>query len=276
MKTHNLTLALSLAHLGYSVAYAPGDKPGWKKDADGKIVVDNDGNPIYVNSEGHELALGADTVSRLNGEAAGHRQRADKAEKDLKAYEGIDAKAAREALDTVKNLKDGDLIKAGEAERVRKEATALLEAQIAERDTKIADATGALTKLRLENAFSGSQYIKDQIAVPAPLLQSYFSNSFKDEDGKVYAVDATGQKMMSRKKAGDYADFDEAMQILVESSPFKDNLLKSGGSGSGSGGAGGSRNGTRVVRRADFDKMSPAEQQSIGQKQAKGELSIVD
>ncbi|MFH7191473.1 hypothetical protein ACHWGL_31730, partial [Klebsiella pneumoniae] len=57
---------------------------------------------------------------RLNGEAKSHRERAEKAEGVAKAFEGIaDAEAARNALETVKNLSAGDLVKAEKVEEIK-------------------------------------------------------------------------------------------------------------------------------------------------------------
>lgn len=79
-----------------------------KLDENGHVVV-SDGKPVYINDEGKEIAFDVAgtvaTISRLNGEAKSHRERAETAEGALKAFEGIqDPKAALQALETIKNL----------------------------------------------------------------------------------------------------------------------------------------------------------------------------
>jgi hypothetical protein len=105
-----------------------------KLDAEGHAVL-QDGKPVYVHDDGKELSFDApatvSTISRLNGEAKSHRERAETAEGKLKAFEGIeDPAAAKKAMATVKNLDDKKLVDAGEVEKVKNEAIAAVEAQI--------------------------------------------------------------------------------------------------------------------------------------------------
>ncbi len=54
-----------------------------KLDENGHVVV-SDGKPVYVHDDGKEVAFDAvgtvATISRLNGEAKSHRERAEAAE----------------------------------------------------------------------------------------------------------------------------------------------------------------------------------------------------
>jgi hypothetical protein len=77
--------------------------------------------------------------------------------------------------------------------------------------------------------------IAEKLAVPADMVQATFGNRFKIEDGKVVAYDANGNKIFSRARPGELADFDEALETLVEQYPYKDHILK--GSGANGGGA---------------------------------------
>ena len=66
--------------------------------------VNEQGLPIYVHDDGKEVAHDAAqtvaTISRLNGEAKTNRERYEKAESTLKAFEGIeDPDAAKKAID---------------------------------------------------------------------------------------------------------------------------------------------------------------------------------
>lgn len=68
-----------------------------KLDENGNAVL-QDGKPVYVHDDGKEVAFDAPgtvaTITRLNSEAKGHRERAENAEKAVKAFEGIDDPAA--------------------------------------------------------------------------------------------------------------------------------------------------------------------------------------
>lgn len=274
--TRNLTQAFAFKIIGKPLAFAGEGKPGWKLDADGKIEM-RDGNPVYIDAAGAELALGTDTVSRLNGEAKDNRIRAEKAEASLKDFEGLDAKAARTALETVKNIKDGDLIKAGEVQKVRDEINATYATQISEKDKTIADLTGSLDNLTVGGQFKDSKWIADNIAVPRGMLQAQFGKNFKREGDKIVAYDDQGQKIYSQKRAGELADFDEAMEKLVSGYGDKDAILKGGNHrGTGNGGNGGANGGNRIIRRAEFEAMGPADAAKTAAAMRAGELTIAD
>ncbi len=274
--TRNLTQAIALRSIGKPVAFAGDGKPGWKLDADGKIEM-RDGNPVYIDAAGAELALGTDTVSRLNGEAKDNRIRAEKAEASLKEFEGLDAKAARTALDTVKDLKDGDLLKKGEVERVRLEISNTFQKQIDDLKAENGTLSGTIDSMSIGGHFKDSKWIADNIAVPRGMLQATFGKNFKREGDQIVAYDDAGNKIFSPTRGGELANFDEAMQKLVDGYADKDAILKGGNHrGTGNGGGGGANGGGRIVRRAEFEAMSPADSAKTAAAMAKGELTIAD
>lgn len=68
-------------------------------EVDGKQYAEvQDGKPVYVEDDGKEIAFDAvgtrAAITRLNGEAKQHRERAEKAEKIAKDFEGIEDPAA--------------------------------------------------------------------------------------------------------------------------------------------------------------------------------------
>ena len=80
-----------------------------------------------------------------------------------------------------------------------------------------------------------SDFIAKRSAIPADMVQARFGSAFSIEDGKIVAKDANGNKVYSRSRPGELADFDEALEVLVDSYPYKEQILKStGASGSGS------------------------------------------
>lgn len=256
-------------------AFDPG-KSGWKLDANGKIEM-KDGNPIFIDANGGELTLGTDTITRLNGEAKALRTRAEKAEGDLKGFEGLDPALARKAIDTVSKLDAKKLIDAGEVEKVREEIKKSYDGQIAEKDAALGKVSTELSTLRKTTAFSTSKFVQERVAVPAEMFQNTFGNYFKEEEGKLVAYYPHGEKVFSKKRAGEVADFDEALELLTGNYAHKDSILKApNNSGSGNGGGGGGRGGNRTITRADFDKLNPVERGAHAQLAGKGELTIVD
>lgn len=237
-----------------------------KLDENGHVVV-SDGKPVYVHDDGKEVAFDApgtvQTISRLNGEAKSHRERAESAETAMKAFEGIkDPKEAMKALETIKNLDAKKLVDAGEVEKVRAEAIKAVEDKYApilqERD----DLSNKLIAEKVGGSFARSKFISEKMGIPADMVEARFGNNFKLEGDSVIAYDKSGNKIFSASNPGEAAGFDEALGILVEHYPYKDQILKgTGASGGGSGGGNGGTGG-KTISRAQFESLSPKDQSS--------------
>lgn len=236
---------------------------------DGKTYaeVNDQSLPLYIHDDGKEVAHDAAqtvaTISRLNGEAKTNRERYEKAESALKTFEGIeDPAAAKKAMETLKNFDDKKLVDAGEVEKVKAEAIKAVEEKYApivqERDAYQAQLHNEL----IGGGFARSKYIQDSISVPADMIQAQFGKNFKIEEGKVVAYGADGQKIYSRARPGEVADFDEALESLVGGYQHKDSILK--GSQAGGGGfQGGGQGGSKSMTRDQFTSLKPAEQSSF-------------
>ena len=217
-----------------------------KLDENGNAVL-QDGKPVYVHEDGKEVAFDAPgtvaTITRLNSEAKGHRERAENAEKAVKAFEGIDdPAAAKKALATVANLDAKTLVDAGEIETVKTEISKAFQLQLDEVTGKAKTLEQQLYAEKIGGSFSRSKFIADKLAVPADMVQATFGQNLKVEDGKVVAYDAQGQKIFSRARPGELADFDEAIETLVSQYPHRDHILKSSGANGGGAPNGGGNN----------------------------------
>lgn len=238
-----------------------------KLDDAGHVVV-SEGKPVYVHDDGKEAPFDAAhtlaTIARLNGEAKGHRERAEVAEGKLGAFEGIeDPAAAKKALETVSNLDAGQLVTAGKVEEIKAAAKKAAEDQVAAAakasNEKISELTkdrdglqNALYTEKVGGAFSRSKYIGEKLAVPADMVQAMFGSRFKVENGKIIGVGADNQPIYSRSKAGEIADFDEALESMVDGYAQRDHILKgTGHRGDGKQQSNGSD------RHADLSGMSP-------------------
>ncbi len=280
MKNLKLTTAITALNAFILPVAFDGGKAGWKLDTDGKLVLEN-GNPVYVNTAGEEQSVDAATISRLNGEAKSHRENAETAKAEivkLKAvvdkFKDIDPVKAAEALKTLDKIDKKKLIDAGEVDKVKAEIEKAFLGQIAERDKTIADLTSSHNKLTVSTAFGASEYIKEKIGVPLDMFQAQFGPNFKIEDGVIVPYETSGNKIFSKDRMGEVANFDEALEIMVEQYPNKDSVLKSGGhSGSGNNGAGGGAGGSGKMSRSDFEKLTPVKQSEVA---TKGEIEIVD
>lgn len=239
-----------------------------KLDENGHVVV-QEGKPVYVHEDGKEVAFDASgtvsTITRLNAEAKSHRERAESAEKSLKGFEGIaDPAAARNALDVVSRLDQKKLVDAGEIDTVRNEISKAFQTQLDEANGKAQTYEQQLYAEKIGGSFARSKYIADKLAVPVDMVQATFGQNLKIEEGKVVAYDAQGQKIFSRVRPGELADFDEAIETLVSQYPHRDHILKSSdangggaqGSGGGNSGVKGNFGGSKADRVAAIKAMT--------------------
>jgi len=244
-----------------------------KLDENGNAVL-KDGHPVYVYPDGKEAAFDAaqpvSKIAQLNGEAKGHRERAEAAETKLKLFDGLDdAEAARKALETVANLDAGKLVQAGKVEEIKAAAKKAAEDQLAaiskthtielsKRDDQIKTLTGQIQTELIGGSFNRSKFISEKFIVPADIVQAKFGNNFKIEEGKVVAYDSAGNKIYSRTRHGEVANFDEALDTLVEAYPGKDSILKGNVKDGGGAGNGGSGGGKKALKLAEFSALAPA------------------
>jgi hypothetical protein len=240
-----------------------------KLDEHNHVVV-QDGKPVYVYEDGREIPFDAPatvgTITRLNGEAKAHREAKEAAEDKLRHFEGIDdPEVAKKALETVANIKDGELVQAGKVEEIKAAARRAAEEQVAatnkahaEELRKLRDEHGALLNEyhgeKIGGAFKGSKFVIDKTMLPPPAAQKVFGDHFKVENGgALVAYDQQGNKLFSRSRPGEVADFEEAIELLVESYPYRDSILKGNPNGGG-----GTRN-AGGMPGVDLSKLSPTE-----------------
>lgn len=235
-----------------------------KLDENGHVVV-QDGKPVYVHDDGKEVAFDAPqtvaTITRLNGEAKTHREAKEQFEAQAKAFEGLDPVKVKEALGIVQNLDAKKLVDAGEVDKVKAEITDALkktyEPQIQQLTSERDAVQQSLHNELIGGGFARSKYIQDNIAVPVDMIQATFGKNFQIENGKVVAVGADGQKIYSRTRPGEVADFDEALETLVGGYQHKDSILK-GGQGSGGGFQNnGGQGGGKSMSRQQFEQLPP-------------------
>lgn len=221
-----------------------------KLDAVGNAVV-QDGKPVYVYPDGKEIAVDAaglfTKITELNGESKTHRLKAKEFEDRLSALGDVDPNEVGAILSEVKAMGGIDAVKklaSADVIAIRKEIedgytlhrTKLEEGfknQLTERDKIIRDKEDHIYKLEVSNRFKASKFISDKLTLPADIAEATFGNNFKIEDGKVVAY-LGGNRIYSREKPGEYAEFEEAITTIVEAYPMKDRIIKgNGNSGTG-------------------------------------------
>jgi hypothetical protein len=251
------------------------NKAGWKTDASGNIEVDGSGNPILLDDNGKETAVGSGYIQRINSESAAHRREAKEAKDKLAKFGDLDPDAARTAIEKTKDINFDDLVNKGEVDKIKTAVTSQFEQLLAERDAKLTAAEARANDLMRKNAFSTSKFLNERLAVPRDFVEAAFQNNFKIEDGQLVPVKSNGDTVYNSR--GEVASVDEAFEMFISERTDKDKLLLAPTQGgTGSGGAGGNRGGSNLMKRAEFDNLNQNDKAIIGQKVAKGEMRIVD
>lgn len=269
-------LLLATSFLSSVLAFNNG-QPGWKLDANGNIEL-KDGNPIYVDTSGREMTVGSETISELNKNHKKEREAKEAAEQKLKLFDGLDPVKAREAIEMLSKIDQKKLIDAGKVDEVRAQITNEFNAKLGEKDQHSKSLQDRIDSMLISDVFKSSEFVRDGIAVPRDMFEATFRNNFKIEDGKVVAYDKSGNKLFSKQRIGEMPDAEEALQLLVESHPQKDVILKANtGNGSGNTGSGGGKGTTaRSIKRADFEKLSLTQKSETIAKVNAGEMQLTD
>jgi hypothetical protein len=225
-------------------------------------VLTTDGLPVYIHDDGKEAGFDAAstvaTISRLNGEAKGHREGKEKAEAALKAFEGLDPAGARDAIDKLSKIDAKKLVEAGDMDAAIQAAIKPYVEKQATLEKSNGELTASLHKQTIGSKFAQSKFAAEKLT-PAgvDLIRTIFGDRLKVEGESIFGVDTTGQKLYSRTRHGEPADFDEVIETFVESYPHKDHILK-GQVGTGSGAPNsGAPSGAKVMKQTEFDALPP-------------------
>lgn len=234
-------------------------------DSTGAVVtqeVDGRKLPVFVHADGKKVPFDPDatlgTISRLNGEAKAHREAKEAAETRLSAFKDIsDPAAALKALGIVKNLDDKKLVDAGEVDRVKADVVRSMDEKYKPVVDRANELEQALYSEKIGGSFSRSKLIADKFIIPADIAQKAFGQHFKIDAGRIVATDARGNTLYSRTRSGELADFDEALEMIVDDYPHKASILKgTGASGSGAQGSSG-HGGGKVIKESEFNALKP-------------------
>lgn len=265
---------IRVSHFALMAAF---DGPKLVTEADGSTVKLRNGKIVFTLDDGKEdevdpaeVYTGRSRLAAVNSESATHRRDKEALAAKLKAFEdaGItDAKKAADALSLIEKIDQKKLIDAGEVDKVRDSIKATFEGQTAAEKERADKAEARVRGMLLQSAFDKSQWIKDNIAIPVDIFQATFSRYFEiDNDGNITAKDASGNPILTRNpdKLGHPAPFEEAVKTIVDGYAQKDAiLLGNKNTGSGNDGKGGNAPRGRTVRRADWQRMNPVEQQKV-------------
>lgn len=131
--------------------------------------------------------------------------------------------------------KEGDIEKitkmmAEEHEKERMTLQEQLEAERKAREDAVRERDQRIQELALGNAFSGSNFIRDEVALTPAKARRLYGEHFAVEDGVVVAYDKPVSDPDANKmvdSSGKPLSFDESMKRIVEADPDKDVVLRS-------------------------------------------------
>ena len=240
------------------------------------FAVVQDGKPVYVDDSGVEIPFDAPAamakITSLNAESKGHRIKAEEAATALKAFEGIaDPAAAVKALQFAQSMEGKKAMDDEGIKALVSNALKPVQDQLSEAQKNLEAKDGHIYKLEVGNRFATSKFLTDKTLLTPDAAEALFGKHYKMENNKAVPSDANGNPIYSRTKPGEIAEFDEALEILYETYPHKENYRKgSGHSGSGMQGGKGGAQGAKTISRDD-----PMAFGNNLEAIAKGEMTVV-
>jgi len=242
-----------------------------KFDEEGKVVfVEKEGGvkmPVYVDEDGKDIEADVPSlfskITEVSAEAKTYRKDKANLKKKFKLFDGIENleewKADVEAaVETVKNFDDKKLLDANKVDEIKQQIKDVHKEDVLaihksyeqsgiEKDQIIKGKDDTIYKLMVSSKFAQSPFFsgeKPKSTLPPEIAETYFGKNYKVEDDNKGGLRTNGYKndgtpIYSRQNPGELAEFEEALEVIINEYPYKDRILRSSGAGSGAGGGSG-------------------------------------
>lgn len=218
----------------------------WKKDDKGFLVVDETGNPVWMNEAGEDkpvdyAALGK-RLSEVNAESKSRKEELRKANEKLRLFENIEdlpawKAEADKAIETAKSFTDKEKDAAAQFQARLEAALAPKDKAIAELDRTIAEQKAVISGMRIQADVMDSKILGRIKPETRLLLQRELMRAGAlDDEGKIYYRNAKGDPLYG--ETGSYASKEEAPLMLLKELGIDSStvLLSQEGDTTGSGG----------------------------------------
>lgn len=228
-----------------------------KRNDDGLVVVTEDDFPVYVDEDGKDVVINVPKLQKdlksANAESMERRKQITALDNELaelqQKYRDLDIDKAKEALKMVENLKDKDIIDAGEVEKIKTSIKEGFEKKLTDQKTdyeKLLDSRvselknkdSQIRSLLIKGAFDSSKFLMEKTVLTPDIAYRYFGDFFevREVHGQLRAVGKfNGEDIKSRTEdPGEIASTEEAIEFLIDKYPQKERILR-GASPSGSG-----------------------------------------
>ncbi len=219
-----------------------------KLDESGNAVL-LEGKPVYVSEDGKDLPFDVPAamskIAALNAEAKEHRLKKNEYAEQLKKFDGIDDPAvALDAMEKVKNLDLTKMLDVDKVEALKRQMADTFEVNkksildsFEKEKRELKNALEAkdkdIYKLMVSSQFAKSPFFSGEnpkTLLPADMATEYFGKHFKIEENRIVGY-IDGEKILSKTKYGELADFDEALETIIDKYPMKERILKAGHAG---------------------------------------------
>jgi hypothetical protein len=177
-----------------------------------------------------ELAVEETTVDAVDPSVA-LQEKLDAALSQISKLSTESLQSKESNVDLVSKLEALEKAKTSDSKKATSESLELANQALKDENQRILDILES-NKVKaqqdsIKSGFNNSKFVKE-LAVPVELVQSFMSKDFSySNDGVLQAKDASGNVIMSSINIGQPADFNEAIEKLVNASPLKDSLIAS-------------------------------------------------
>lgn len=165
---------------------------------------------------------------------------------EVEKFKDIDPSKARELLAKEKEVEKQQLEAKGEFERLKKmmaeehakEKETLIQAKKGAEES-LAQAMARINDLTVGQAFSNSQFVREELVMPPSKVRQVYGQHFEIEGERIVAFDkpkGTEGRTKLVDGSGEPMSFEAAMAKIIDTDPDRDNLKKAkmkAGSGSG-------------------------------------------
>lgn len=193
-----------------------------KLDTDGKPVIDDSGDPIFIDESGQEVAVNVGKLFKKVPELGQENARRRHAEKEKE-------EKISELEQMIADIKTSSVPK-DEISTAKKQLAEQYANQIAELKNVAQIRKSENENLKLSNLFGNSAIIKKTTFKDLPeVALSYFGKNFKFEeiDGKSQLVGYfdNGTKIMSKSEPYNTANFEDALTQIIDKYPKRQSIM---------------------------------------------------
>lgn len=233
-----------------------------------KVTEDETPKPLYINDKGEEVPVDPPAmyqkIIELGTEAKTNREGLEEVQKKFSALDDVEdigdyVEKAKKAIEQVADFDDKDWMDVKKVESLKvqmKEAhskeLSQVKLQFEERDKgqeeTIVRKNDQIRKLMVSNRFSNSPLFTGadpKTSMSPDVAEAFFGHHFKVEDDdkngdapvvRAYFLNGDPVISISPERVGELANFDEAISILFDQYPNRDQYIRGTGKGSGAGG----------------------------------------